>query len=340
MKQAVLLEPGALEFREVPEPAPASGEVLLRIRRIGVCGSDVHVWHGRHPYTSYPVVQGHEFSATVEAVGDGVAGLEPGMLVTALPQEVCGTCGPCRRGDWHICEQLRVRGFQAPGVAQELFLAPAGAIVPLGEAMTPEQGAMVEPVAVAVHAAGRAGAESGRNVVVLGAGPIGNLTAQVLRSRGARVLVTDLSAHRLAIARSCGVEQVSDAGGESLADAARRAFGDEGFDAAFECAAAEPAVNAAIENLTKGGTVVLVGVFAERPRVDLGLVQDRELTLIGTLMYQRGDYEEAIRAISSGKVALEPLMGPHYPLERYAEAYEFIDARGEEAMKVFVDVTP
>ncbi len=115
MRQAIMTAPGRIEIRDVPAPVPGPGEVLLRIQRIGVCGSDIHVYHGKHPYTGYPVVQGHEFSATVEAVGDGVTGISPGRKVTAMPQIVCGECSPCRRGEYHICDRLKVQGFQAPG---------------------------------------------------------------------------------------------------------------------------------------------------------------------------------------------------------------------------------
>ena len=338
MRQAVMTAPGQIEFRDVPAPPAGPGEVLLRVRRIGVCGSDVHVYHGRHPYTSYPVVQGHEFCGVVEATGEGVCGVAVGAKATALPQVVCGGCGPCRRGDYHICDDLKVEGFQAPGVAQELFAAPADRVVPLPEGFSLEQGALVEPAAVAFHAVARAGDLDGANVVVLGAGPIGNLTAQAARAAGARVLAGDLSEHRLAVARSCGIEDVFDAGGTALPDAAGEAFGGDGFDVAFECAAAAGAVNALIEGIHKGGRIVLVGVFAERPAVDLGLIQDRELTLTGTLMYRKGDYERAVEAIAAGEIATGPLISRHFAFEDYAEAYRFIDSAGAGAMKVFIDL--
>ncbi len=178
MKQAVMTAPGQIEIHEVAAPTPGPGEVLLRIHRIGVCGSDVHVYHGKHPYTRYPVVQGHEFSAVIEATGAGVTGLTPGAKVTSMPQIVCGECAPCRRGDYHICDRLKVQGFQAPGCAQELWVTAADKIVPLPETFTFEQGALVEPLSVAVHAVSRAGKLAGRRVAVLGAGPIGNLVAQ------------------------------------------------------------------------------------------------------------------------------------------------------------------
>ena len=230
MRQAVVTAPGVIELREVPEPVAGPGEVRLRVQRVGVCGSDVHVNHGSHPFTPYPVVQGHEFSAVIEAVGEGVEGIEVGARATSRPQLVCGECGPCRRGDYHICDVLRVTGFQAPGCAQELFVTTPDRLVLLPDAFTPEQGALVEPTAVGVHSSGRGGDLTGENIVVLGAGPIGNLLAQVVKSRGAkRILLTDLSDYRLEIARECGIEHTSNAREEPLDEAASRVFGDEGF---------------------------------------------------------------------------------------------------------------
>jgi 2-desacetyl-2-hydroxyethyl bacteriochlorophyllide A dehydrogenase len=336
MRQAVMTEPGRIELRDVPPPSPEPGDVLIRVRTIGVCGSDVHVWHGTHPYTDYPVVQGHEFAGVVEQVGEDVEALRVGQKVTALPQVTCGRCGPCRRGDWHICRSLRVRGFQAPGCAQELFVAPAERVVPLPQSFSFEQGALVEPTAVAVHAAERAGELDGRNVAVLGAGPIGNLVAQVAESRGANVLITDLGMGRLEIARRCGLERTSDASSETLGDAARRVFGPEPPRTVFDCAGVETTVSAGIETVEKGGTIVVVAVFAEPPRVDLGLVQDRELTLAGTLMYRRGDYEQAVEALASGAVVAGPLVSTRLPLEDYARAYELMEQRGREVMKVVI----
>jgi L-iditol 2-dehydrogenase len=114
MRQAVMTSPGKIEFREIPVPTPKKGEVLIRVQQIEVCGSDVRVWHGKHPYAKYPVVQGHEFSAFVEALGEGVKNIKVGSKVTAIPQVVCGKCAPCKRGDYHICDNLKVERFQAP----------------------------------------------------------------------------------------------------------------------------------------------------------------------------------------------------------------------------------
>jgi threonine dehydrogenase-like Zn-dependent dehydrogenase len=189
-----------------------------------------------------------------------------------------------------------------------------------------------------VHATSRAGSLAGRRVAVLGAGPIGNLVAQVARSAGAKVMITDLSAYRLEVAQKCGLPATSNAKKETLAQASARAFGKDGFDVAFECVGVEPTITAAVETIQKGGTLVVVGVFGEKPRIDMGLVQDRELNIHGTLMYQRQDYERAVRLIASGGVITEPLMSKHFPFAAYLDAYHFIDQQGDKTMKVFIDV--
>jgi 2-desacetyl-2-hydroxyethyl bacteriochlorophyllide A dehydrogenase len=338
MKQATMTAPGQIDVHEAAEPTPGPGEVLLRIQRIGVCGSDIHVYHGKHPLTSYPVVQGHEFSAVIEATGPGVAGLLPGAKVTSIPQIVCGECAPCRRGDYHICDHLKVQGFQAPGCAQELWVTSADRLVPLPETFTFEQGALVEPAAVAVHAVGRAGRLGGQRVAVLGAGPIGNLVGQTARSAGAQVLITDLSDYRLDIARQCGLAATSNANAETLPQASERIFGKDGFDVAFECVGVEATITAAIDSIQKGGILIIVGVFGEKPRLNLALVQDRELNLRGTLMYQRRDYQRAIELIASGGIITEPLVTKHFSLDNYIEAYRYIDKFGDKSMKVIIDV--
>lgn len=339
MKQAIMVKPGQIEFEQIEVPQPGPGEVQLKIQRIGVCGSDVHVFHGKHPYTPYPVVQGHEFSATVAELGEGVSGIPVGSKVTSMPQIVCGVCAPCLRGDYHICDALKVQGFQAPGCGQEYWVTTADKIILLPDNFSFEQGALVEPVSVAVHSVKRAGDLAGKNVAVLGAGPIGNLVAQVAQSYGANVLITEISEFRLQKAQNCGIANISNAQDETLKEASRRVFDEKGFEIAFECVGVEATMTAAIETIEKGGTIIVVGVFGEKPRVDLGLVQDRELNLRGTLMYTKEDYLEAVRLIGEGGLCTEPLVTQHFDFSEYIQAYKYIDQKGDKTMKVMIDVT-
>ncbi len=340
MRQAIMTEPGKIKFRDVPVPELKENEILLKIARIGVCGSDIHVFHGTHPFTGYPVVQGHEYSGTVEKVADGVTIVKPGMKATARPQLVCGKCNPCKRGDYNICDSLKVQGFQAPGCAQDFFVTTVDRIVPLPDSLTFEQGALVEPAAVAAHSTSRARDLNGRNVVVLGAGTIGNLVAQAARCRGAKkILITDISDFRLEKAKECGIDAVCNVKNESFADKAKETFGDEGFDVAFEAVGVEATMEDGIKNIQKGGDIVVLGVFEGKPVIDMSTASDRELNLIGTLMYKHEDYQQAVEWIASGNIITETLVTKHYPFEEYPAAYKFIEQQGDKTLKVVIDVS-
>jgi len=339
MRQAVMTAPGEIEFREADVPVPGKGQVRIRIERIGVCGSDIHVFHGKHPFVTYPLVQGHEYAGVIEAVGDGVEDLAVGDKVTATPQEVCGVCPPCRRGQYNACEVLKVRGFQAPGCAQDLFVTEADKIIRLPADFLPEQGAFVEPVAVAVHSTGQAGDLTGKNVVVSGAGTIGNFVAQACKCRGAKkVLITDISDYRLEVAKAVGIDAICNVTRETLAEAVKREFGDDGFEVGAEVAGVEASLSALVAAVGKGGTVLIIGVYGDKPAVDMSVVCEHELTVKGSMMYRHEDFEQAVRWIASGEVRTDPLVSKHFPFEAYRDAYAFIDEEGDKAMKVMIDV--
>lgn len=341
MRQVVLTAPRTLAFREVPAPSAENlgpHEVLLRIRRIGICGSEIHSFHGTHPATFYPVVQGHEYSAVAVACGADVHVCKPGDAVTARPQLVCGECNPCRRGQYNVCENLRVQAFQADGVAQDYFVMDEDRILVLPEGMSADFGAMVEPAAVGAHASRRTDLR-GKNVVVSGAGTIGNLVAQFCLARGAKdVLITDISDFRLAKAQECGIPHTLNVRDKSLKEGAKELFGNEGFQVGFEVAGVESSIRSLMESIEKGGDVVVVAVFEKDPALSMFYLGEHELRLIGTMMYRHEDYVDAIGFIGSGAVKLEPLISKHFPFEKYDEAYRFIDANRETSMKVIVDL--
>lgn len=340
MRQIIMTSPGVLEFRTVDEPGePAADEIVLEIKNIGVCGSDIHVYHGRHPFTKYPIVQGHEYSALVKAVGKGVTRVKPGQKATARPQLVCGACGPCRRGDYNVCQNLKVQGFQANGCAQDLFVVTQERVVALPDSMSFEQGALVEPAAVGAHSTARASSLTGKNVVVAGAGTIGNLVAQFVLARGAaQVLVSDICDFRLAVARQCGIVNTVNVKTDSFEDAIERVFGKDGFQVGFEAAGSPAAIDNLISSVEKGGEIVVLGVFEEFPRINMGFVGEHELTIIGTLMYRHEDYEEAVAYIARNRIVTAPLVTRHFSFDKYAEAYRYIDARADTTMKVMIDV--
>jgi L-iditol 2-dehydrogenase len=339
MLQAVMTQPGVIEFRDIPRPAAGPGQVLIRMQRIGVCGSDIHVYHGAHPYTGYPVVQGHEVSGIVAEIGDGVSGLAPGDLVTFMPQVTCGKCYPCRHGMYHICESLKVMGFQTDGAAQEFFPVDADKVLKLPADVSSDQAAMVEPISVAVHALRRGGDVVGKRVLVLGAGTIGNLVAQVAGASGAAgVMVSDISDYKLDKARACGIHFAVNPRREELAASILRDFGPDRADLILECVGAQETIAQAIAVARKGTTIVVVGVFGQKPTVDLGLVQDHELNLVGSLMYRRMDYERAIELIAAGKLRLDPMITHRFPFREYLAAYRAIEDAHGNSMKVMISL--
>ncbi len=339
MLQAVMTAPGRIEFHDLPVPEPKEGQVLIRIMRIGICGSDIHVYHGKHPYTSYPVVQGHEVSARVIKTGPSVAGLKEGDKVTVQPQVFCGSCYPCRHGKYHICDKLKVMGFQTTGMASEYFAADAEKVLKLPDKMSFDGGALVEPAAVAVHALRRAGEPAGKKILVLGAGPIGNLVAQCAKAMGAGcVMITDISSYRLEIAKSCGVDFCVDVTARDLEGEILEKMGPDKADLILECVGSSTTIDQAVKYARKGSDIIVVGVFGSKPAVDLGLVQDRELRLIGTLMYQKSDYEKAIELISESRLKLTPLITDHFPFRDYLKAYQYIEEKKDRSMKVMIDV--
>lgn len=337
MKQAIMTAPGTISFRDVPKPAPRDNEVLIQIKRVGVCGSDIHVFHGLHPYTTYPVVQGHEASGIIVAVGRHVKSLAVGDEAVFMPQLTCGRCYPCRHGMPHICENLKVMGFQTGGAAQEYFPVDMDHVLKLPNSISLDYAAMIEPISVAVHAISRGGEVRDHKVLVFGAGTIGNLVGQVARASGAAmVMLVDVCDYKLQKARECGFEFVCNSQKEDVGAAIAKYLGPDRADIIFECVGVQETISQIIPNARKGTTVVVVGVFGKKPTVDLGLVQDHELTLVGTLMYQRQDYERAIELVAHNQLSLDPMITHRFAFSDYLAAYEAIEDAKGNVMKVMI----
>jgi 2-desacetyl-2-hydroxyethyl bacteriochlorophyllide A dehydrogenase len=343
MKQAVLQRPGLVEIRDVPLPREIkANEILLKIHRVGVCGSDVHMYYGKHPFANtYPMIQGHEYGGEVIAVGKDVTLLKPGMKATARPHLVCGHCTACLRGQYNVCQNLKVEGCAGPeGAAQEYFIIPEDRAVVIPDKLSYEQAAMIEPIAVGAHATKRAGDLTGKNVVVTGAGTIGNLVAQFAVARGAKkVMITDLVDHKLEIARECGISATANLKKEAFSDAVKRVFGYEGFQVAFEAVGVQSALTELIGGVENGGTVIIIGVYVQNPVVNMGFLGEHELNVLGSMMYRHEDYLEAVDWVSQGKIKTSPLITHYFSLDEYHDAYKFIESNADQAIKVMIEVT-
>ena len=342
MKQAQVIKPGLIRFDEVDELTTQQlkdNEILLKIETIGVCGGDIHVMHGQHPFVTYPVIQGHEYGARVVAVGKSVKKVKAGDKATARPQLVCGTCAPCKKGRWNVCKNLRVQGFQAPGAAQPFFIVHEERLIKVDDSLSFDDIAFIEPCAVGAHATSKPDTLNGMNVVVTGAGPIGNLVAQFAKARGAKkVLITDISDLRLKKANDCGIEFTVNVSKEEFTHAVQRVFGDESFQVGFEVSAAQQCITDLVRNIEKGSEIIIVGVFAKPAFVDLAIVDEHEISVIGSMMYFHEDFELAAQWLKEGKINIKPLVTQHFSFDEYAEAYKFIDENREKCMKVIINI--
>lgn len=339
MKQEVMTKPGEIIFRDVPVPEVMDGQVKIKMMNIGICGSDIHVYHGKHPFTKYPVTQGHEVSGLVVETGKNVSRIKVGQKVTVEPQVYCGECYPCKHGKYNLCEELKVMGFQTTGMASEYFVVDESKVTELPDDMSYEHGAMIEPLAVAVHAVKQMGDVTGLKVAVIGAGPIGNLVAQVAKGMGAeKVIITDVSDMRLKIAEKCGIDACINTKKVDFGDALVQSFGPDKADVIYDCAGNNITMGQAIKYARKGSVIVLVAVFSGMAEIDLAVANDHELDIKSTMMYRHEDYVDGIRLVNEKKVDLQPLVSKTFPFEQYLDAYKYIDAHREETMKVIINI--
>ncbi|WP_433280610.1 zinc-dependent alcohol dehydrogenase [Pseudonocardia xinjiangensis] len=336
MRQVVVHSTEDIRLEEVPRPGPPGpGEVRVASALVGICGSDTHAAAGHHPFIDRPYRPGHEVVGVVEEVGAGVSDLAAGDRVVLEPSLVCGKCRRCREGRYNICEKLAVVGCQTAGGMADAFTVPRDRLHRVPEGMSDELAALVEPLATPVHAVRLAGVGPGSRVAVLGAGPIGLLVLVAARRAGAEVvLVTDVMGEKLDRARRLGADEVLLANAPDLVE--RAAVVLDGADVVFDCVARESSMAQAVELVAKGGTVVVVGVAAGPTVVPLHVVQDREIRVLGSLMYVREDVEQAIEVLASGAVTAGELVTAIFPVEQAAEA--FGAASDPQQVKVLVSL--
>ena len=271
--------------------------------------------------------------------GKDVTTCKVGDKVTIQPQVVCGKCYPCTHGMYNDCEVLKVMGFQTTGMASDYFVVDANKALVLPEEMSWDHGAMIEPLAVAVHAVRRYAADmTGKKAVVLGGGPIGNLVAQTAKALGAEVvLLSELSAYRLDTAKKCGIATVNPSE-KDLLEAIIEACGEDRADVIFECIGINPTMKQAIAYARKGSHIVVVGVFGDLATVDMAAVQDHELTLLGSAMYREEDYIKAIELVAAGKIEFEALITHRFGFRKFKKGYDTIDLEKDKAMKVMINM--
>lgn len=344
MKAARLYGPRDMRVDEVPVPKPGPGQVLLQVLSVGVCGSGVHYYLDGgigDDKVKEPFVIGHEFSARVAAHGPGVVAPPVGTRVAVEPAIACGKCELCEEGHPNLCENILFCSTPpTPGALQEYMVHPAELCFPLPDEVNNEQGAMLEPLGIALHAVRLAKLRPGDTVAILGSGPVGLLTLQVARISGARAAwMTDLIPERLAMAEELGATGTLRADQGDPAAWILSETNGRGVDVAFEAAWAEETVAQAAYVARKGGKLMMIGI----PREDVALFPGHAVRRKGlTIKYVRRmkhTYPRAIAMVADGLIDVDRIVTHRYPLEKAAEAYDLVASRSDGVMKVVVEVS-
>ncbi|MEV8085036.1 zinc-dependent alcohol dehydrogenase [Pseudarthrobacter oxydans] len=314
---------------------PEAGQVQIAVAYTGLCGTDLHIFHGdMDGRVATPAVIGHEMSGTIAAIGDGVSGWAVGQPVTVMPTLSCGSCHACRRGNTHICNKLNFIGIDSEGSMQSAWNVPAEVLVALPEGLALDEAALIEPTAVAVHDVRRSGLTASDFVVVIGGGPVGQLIASVALRQGARVVLVELDPGRRETAKGFGITTV-DPREENLVDYVLRETDGAGADVAFEVSGAAAGVSSAVEVLTTRGRLVMVAIHPKPKEIDLHRFFWRELEMFGARLYQREDFEEAVRLVAGGAVPARQLISQVVSLEDVEQGFLALESGG--VMKVLVD---
>jgi 2-desacetyl-2-hydroxyethyl bacteriochlorophyllide A dehydrogenase len=327
MKALVWAGPGRVELRTLPVPEPEEGWALIRTLYGGICGSDITIRAGHHPRARAPLIMGHEMVGEVVKIpGSGVCGesareIQPGRLVTVEPLLSCGECPPCRSGNGHVCEKLRLLGVETDGGFAGYFTAPLHRLYPVPREVSIQEAALAEPLAVAVHAVNTGEPRPGDYGVIIGAGPIGLLIAQVLRARGIRRLwISELDGGRLERARKLGFE-VIDAGLENPVDRIRELTGGHGADITFDAAGVPPVGPQLVPITAILGRIVMVALHKKPCEVFFRQLSYSEQSIRGVRIYARGDFAEGLRLMARGELDLRPLVSHTFDMADYENAF-------------------
>lgn len=335
---AMVTAPGKVEFVKRPLPPMGDHDVLLRVKACSICGGDLHIYKGKHPLASLPMAIGHELSGEVIEIGKSVSRISRGDRVAVEPVIPCGKCHFCLRGEYHLCQDIQYQYAAGQGGFTPFFVVAENWVHRLPDFLSFEEGALLEPLAVAVHAARRAQIEMGHTAAIFGAGGIGILLLQVARATGAaKVFITDLSEYRLKTAEFFGATLVLHPGKEDPVEKILQETGGLGVDRSFEAVGLQTTLQQAAASLKKGGIGVLIGLFEDPHRVvfPVNLFVQREIEIRGSRGYC-WDFQVAMEFLRNKRVKLKPLISHQLPLEDLPRAFEILLDPEEEANKVVI----
>jgi len=306
--------------RDLPEPEPAEGEAVVAIKRIGICGTDLHAFKGNQPFFSYPRVLGHELAGVIERIGDNEAGLKAGDLVSVIPYLHCGSCIACRNGRTNCCASMKVLGVHIDGGMRERIAVPASHLVGTNR-LTLDQSAVLEPLSIGAHAVARAGLRAGETALVIGGGPIGLGVMAFAKAAGARVVAMDVNEERLAFCRTWArVDETVVAQGDAFDRVSGLTHGDLPT-VVFDATGNARSMTDAFRFVAHGGRLVYVGLVKTDITFHDPLFHSKELTLLGSRNATKEDFLRVLAAVKAGAIDVDAFVTHRAPFSGMIEAF-------------------
>ncbi|MER2492767.1 zinc-dependent alcohol dehydrogenase [Catenovulum sediminis] len=325
----------SFEIVAANERSPEADEVKIAVGYVGICGTDMHIYHGvMDQRVAPPKTIGHEMSGTIVEVGSDVKNHKVGERVVVRPLDWCGECPTCEAGYTHICQNLKFMGIDSPGAFQKHWTVKERTLHKLPATVDLKQGALIEPLSVACHDISRSRLKAGEKAVVIGGGPIGQLVALVAKSVGADVLISEVNEARREFAKNIGIESVNPLETDLEAYVSEWT-GTKGADVVFEVSGVQPAIEAMTQIAGRRGRLVMVAIHSQQPKVDMFQFFWKELELLGARVYEAADFDMAIDLIASGKVDINPFISSINQLENIGQAFASMD-NNPQGMKALV----
>ena len=336
---AFITEPGVIEFRDIPIRDPSPGEVMIKVKAAAICGSDLHLFKGKHPSAELPSAVGHELSGEVFKVGKGVKRIKAGDHVVVEPTIACGKCHYCTRGQYHLCENISFQYRKGQGAFAEYFYSIEERTYLIPDGIPFEQAALIEPLSVALHAVKKSNLKIGDSCAVFGVGAIGLLVCRLASmTTGGLVFGVDISSFRLKKAMQFGAMVVVDNSTEDVLEVTREGTGGLGVDHAFEAVGMSLTLTQALKSVKKGGKVTLLGIYEDLESViPLNLFIQRELSMVGSQSYA-WDFEDAIELVTREKIELSPLITHKFPLGEIQKGFDLLLTPSNQAIKVLSQI--
>ena len=337
MKAIVIPAPNEIEIREVPMPQVKEGEALLRVRCVGICGADVASYTGNQPFTTYPRIPGHEFSAEIVQIPKNDKGLKPGDIVTCNPYFNCGTCYSCRRGHVNCCTDNQTMGVQRDGAFCEYVAMPVDRIYP-GMGLSAEALALIEPFSISRHAVSRAEIKPTDNVLIVGAGPIGLFALLAAKQVAGRVAVADILQNRLELATSYGADGIVNTKAEDIAAFTESFTDGNGFDVCIEACGQPETFLMCIDQAAFAANIILIGNGKRETAFVHSVILKKELNIFGSRNALKQDFIDNIETIAAGKIDAGKMVSGIYPMDRAIEAFEALANNKGDLAKLLIRI--